>query len=424
MENLEKLLKEFNEVSDYRITTVTQESYELFFVHEKLETVRSTETMDKNVTIYVDHKKYRGDSTFVITKSDNEASLREKIKSSIEKALLINNKKYKLPSNEVNTYSLESNFGDYSMKELGTNIYNILVECTSNKKATLNASEIFLYKTVKHIVNNCGLDKTQTKYKAMIETIPTFDTKKDSVEIYTQLNFSNYDKKWIKNQINEALKDVTKRSRAKKPNGELKCNVLLRSSEIAQLVGAYVNNLNYQAVYNKSNSISLGSNIQENSQGDKLDVILHGQLKNSAYSEAFDADGISLKKKKVIKDGIVINYFGANRFAQYLHKKPTGSLNLIEVKKGTHSLKEFMKEPYLECASFSGLQVDIDNDYIGGEVRLAYYNDLNKIYPITGISISAKLSEVLKSIELSNKVVTNSYYKVPQYALLKNVKIF
>ena len=72
----------------------------------------------------------------------------------------------------------------------------------------------------------------------------------------------------------------------------------------------------------------------------------------------------------------------------------------------------------------SGLQVDAYNDYIGGEVRLAYYNDSNTITPVTGISITGSLSEVLSSIRLAKEVAVHDRYIGPKKAILSGMKIF
>ena len=42
MNNIIGFLKENNEASGYRVVSLKKETYELFFVHRKLETVRAT----------------------------------------------------------------------------------------------------------------------------------------------------------------------------------------------------------------------------------------------------------------------------------------------------------------------------------------------------------------------------------------------
>ena len=79
---------------------------------------------------------------------------------------------------------------------------------------------------------------------------------------------------------------------------------------------------------------------------------------------------------------------------------------------------------YLEVLSMSGLQVDLFNDYIGGEIRLAYYCDGEKITPVTGISITGSLKQVLSSIRLSAEIAADDGYTGPKKAILSGMKIF
>ena len=72
----------------------------------------------------------------------------------------------------------------------------------------------------------------------------------------------------------------------------------------------------------------------------------------------------------------------------------------------------------------SGLQVDFFNDYIGGEVRLAYYHDGEKLIPVTGISITGSLKQVLSSIRLSCETAADDGYTGPAKAILQDMKIF
>ena len=79
---------------------------------------------------------------------------------------------------------------------------------------------------------------------------------------------------------------------------------------------------------------------------------------------------------------------------------------------------------YLEIVSMSGLQVDFFSDYIGGEIRLAYYCDGETVTPVTGISISGSVTEVLNTIRLSSKKAIHNGYVGPDKAVVENLKIF
>ena len=117
-------------------------------------------------------------------------------------------------------------------------------------------------------------------------------------------------------------------------------------------------------------------------------------------------------------------YFGDNQFGQYLGEQPTGNLRCLCAEAGSLSQEAFQQGKALEIISMSGLQVDFFSDYIGGEVRLAYYRDGDTMIPITGISISGSVSEVLNSIRFSSSLALQDSYLGPEKAILNNLKIF
>ena len=90
---------------------------------------------------------------------------------------------------------------------------------------------------------------------------------------------------------------------------------------------------------------------------------------------------------------------------------------------GSMTKADMKAKPYLECASLSGIQVDLFNDYIGGEIRLAYYFDGEKTVPVTGISMSGKLSDVLKALRLSSETVIEGAYEGPALLLMPGMKV-
>ena len=69
------------------------------------------------------------------------------------------------------------------------------------------------------------------------------------------------------------------------------------------------------------------------------------------------------------------------------------------------------------------MQLDLYNDYIGGEIRLAYYFDGEKTVPITGITMSGKLSQALASLGLSRETVTDGAYRGPKYLLMHGLTV-
>ena len=256
----------------------------------------------------------------------------------------------------------------------------------------------------------------------MIEAIPTWN-EGESVELYEAIRTSEFDYGKIKNEIEAKMREVRDRGYAKAPDNKLSCPVVLPAEELSQLFGELAHTLDFASVYTRQNPFSEGDAIQKAPVGDKISVTMKGQLKGSTASALFDGDGTTLKDTKVIENGLVCAYFGGDRFAQYLGKNATGALACYSVDCGTLTDSELRSTPYFECVSMSGLQLDVYNDYIGGEVRLAYYFDGEKKIPITGISISGKLSEALNSIRLSADSTQSGRYSGPKLARFEGIEI-
>ena len=409
--------------NEFRIITTKKESYELFFVHKKVETVRSTDTTTVKVTIYSDHDGMKGDYTFSVYPSDGEEVVISKVKDAEKKALLTSNEMYKLPENETFHREIPSSLSSLSMEEVGSRIADAVFKAETYENGSINALEVFLNKTTVSIANSRGIDKSESKYSAMIEAIPTWNDGGESVELYEAYHFTELDENAITQEIDRRMQEVRDRYFAKKPELELRADVLLNAPELQSLFTGYAYNLSYSSVYMKNNLYSKGDDIQKREDGDYIDIEMRHEVKGSRYSALFDDDGTTLKDKKIVENGKVCGYFGSNRFAQYLSEEVTGMLGCVCVKEGTLTDEELSEKPYLECVSMSGLQLDFYSDYIGGEIRLAYLHDGGKKVPLTGISISGKLSEILPHIRLSNEKTVYEGYFGPKNALLKNVKI-
>ena len=417
-------LKANAQVSDYKINLTAKESYECFYVKGRLETVRCTETCDKVVTVYVDHDGFKGDSQFYVYPSTTEAELSELIEKAVQKASLLNNKMYTLPEKETGEYEVESNFSAYTQAELAGKIADCVFAANTVEHADLNSVEVFVNRYTDTVVNSRGICKTQVRYAAMVEAIPTNNGEAESVELYQQYNFSTFDTEAVKQEISQKLQEVKARASAVKPDFSLDCKVILNTQELGELFGTLCRELNFATVYAHAGVFHKGDAIQENPTGDKITITMAGAVPGNIRSAHFDSDGMTLQDRTIVEEGKAVAYYGANRFGQYLEETPTGNLRCIQVTPGSACAKCLSEGPYLEVLSMSGLQVDTFTDYIGGEIRLAYYYDGEKITPFTGISITGSLKQVLASIRLSCETAVDNGYTGPKKAILTGMKIF
>lgn len=424
MNEIIALLKNHPEVNDYKINIRQKESDERFFVKGKLETVRHTQTCDKEITVYVNHGEYKGDSQFLVYPSTTLEEASKLIDQAVQKAKLINNQQYTLPEGTKGEYAVPSNFDQLEANDLMNAVCKAVFSANDLENADLNSVEVFINRHTGTVINSKGMHKTQVRYDAMVEAIPTYNGKDQSVELYQQYNFSDYSQAQIQAEIREKLQEVKARYEAVTPDFPVECKVIFNKLEISELIGNIVYDLNYASVYTQANLFKKDEPVQKAPSGDKLQISMIGAYRGNTASACFDADGLDLDSIQVVKDGVAVNYYGSNRYGQYLGQKPTGNLPIAKVEPGSVTDEELKTGAYLEVISMSGLQVDFYNDYIGGEVRLAYYYDGNRIIPVTGISITGSASKVLSDIRFSDKIVVCERYAGPHKAILQNMKIF
>ena len=419
---IEKLLKNNKEISSYKIIERNVISNELYFVHKNIETVRNVATTEYSVTLYIMHDGFIGDASFKVFKSQTEEEIEEKINNTILNAKEVSNKVYSLESDIKSNDEIESNFKEYNLKDIAEKISEAAFKADNITNASINALEIFVKKITRRIVTSTNIDRKEVSYEAMVEAIPTWTIGNDSVELYKQYNFSNLNLDDITLKINEALMEVKARFEAKKPEEEINCPIAIRGLEQQTLLNEIASQLSYASVYQKANIIKIGDDLNPSNKCDKLTLTMASEIKGGSNNHKFDSDGSSLLTTKLIDNGKVISYFGGVKYATYTNMKNTGALSNIKVECGNTSIKDF-KLPYFELVSLSGLQVDMYNDYVGGEIRLGYLHTKDGIKPITGVSFQTSIKSLFDNLVLSKEEEVYEGYLGPKLLMFNNAKV-
>ena len=424
MNTIMKHLESHKGVSDWKINKTRHESYELFFIKGALETVRNTDNTDKEVTVYADHGDFRGHAQFFVYPSTTEEELDKLIDEAAEQAKLIDNPTYTLVAGETAEYAVPTNFDSWDASDLAAEIANTVFASNTLAVTSLNAVEVFINRITETVANSQGLHKKQVRWTAMVEAIPTATENGESVELYEQINFSALDLPSLARQIADKLAQAKARHDAKRMTITGSPRVILNSQELMELFWNFAYDLNFASVYTHQNVYQKGDTLQSAPQGDRLGITMAASLPGCAGSRCFDWDGLTLRERRIIDGGTAVGYYGANRFAQYLGEEPSGSLPILKLDPGTAEDADFTAAPYLEIVSMSGIQTDFYSDYVGGEIRLAYWHDGETVRPVTGVSISGKLSDVLNRIRFSKECALYGNYHGPRKAVIEGMNIF
>ena len=430
LEKIRNTVKDLPEVSDWRLQTVETASSELFYVGKKLETNRATDITKYSLTVYTDREGKRGSATFPVYGFYSDAELREKIEENLFAAGFAMNPCYDLPSPEdVEIPESESNIGEIGLKEAAEIVSDAVFKADAYKDGYLSATEIFIERKNVRITNSRGVDLSMVTWLGSVELIPSWEKDGEEVEIYHMMHFESIDPEAITKKVDEKLRVAAARFEAK-PLSEVidlskPVKVLVQDDETAEILAYFADDLNYAEKYMKSNKFELGDNVQGAIvTGTKLTMSMAPYVKGASRSAFFDADGVVGKETPIVKEGIAVGRTGAYRFGQYLGiEKPAGSLPIIVVAPGTKPFSEMAKEPYLRCAVFSGIQVERNSGYFGGEVRLGYYFDGEKEIPVTSFTISGDLNVSRGTMVYSSDTVTTDFYHGPKYLEIRDMKL-
>ncbi len=422
---LESLLKENKGVSAYLINFVKANTTELFYVLDKLETNRATDYSECYVTVYHDFEQYRGSANIKISVNASDIEIKEKIEEAVFAASFVKNAYHDIPKKEEYTNNLSSNLSEKPLNQYADKIVEAIFKADSYENGWINSTEIFLYHNNITIVNSNGVNVNFDKYRLMVEVIPTWKSEKEEFELYKSFEVSNIDYDNITKEVNEILTLAKSRSEAVTIPQNLNCKIILVDDEVKQIFRAFVTDLSYTSSFLKVNLSELGKSVQgDDITGDKMDITLTPFIKGSVNSSIVDDDGVVLKDVKIIDNAIAVNNHGSYRFGYYLNvKNPTGIISNIVAKVGNKSFEDMKQEPYIYCASFSGMQLDFHSGFFGGEVRLAFYFDGKKCIPVTGFSISGNIHEAKKNLVFSSEEVTLNGYKGPKYIEIKGMQI-
>ncbi|NLD25980.1 MAG: hypothetical protein GX661_01320 [Acholeplasmataceae bacterium] len=412
-------LKETPGVSDWLVNETSTISSQVFYVRQKLETTRNANTREYIVTVYHQHQdegqEYFGSSKFVISHKLSKKALQEKIVEAVYAASFVRNKKHELVRGEGRR-SWKAKKSLYEPFELMDKIAGIFFKQSDDTKK-FNSLEIFCDTTTEHIVNSQGVNYKKTLSKVKVEAIPSYDGDKQKVELYKFLTYSDIDFEKIENDAVTALQEVVLRYQAQAPIDLKKADIILRDRDVAEFFGTLIEDYAYSSVYRQNTDKKIGDPIQKEPRRDLLSIDLIPD------GDCFDRDGVLLKPVRVVDAGKLASYFGDNQYGSYLGVRPTGLMQTLKVKAGKTSIETLSKKPCLEIISLSGIQIEMYNGYIGGEVRLAIYCDGEKRIPLSGFSFSGNIDNCLDQLVLSREKVIIDRYQGPKYVMLHGMDI-
>jgi len=422
MKNLERILKGYPEINDYVIHSRSTKSAEWFFIKDKLDQSRRKEVTYSSVKIFVDdvQGKTRGNAEVLIYPTHTNEEIQHLIHEAVLSAKLIKNQIYSLPIEKNLEFKQEVK---ENIVEAGLEIIDFMFDTAKKAKGDLNSFEVFVnHNTMESLTKN-GLHIHYSTQDCYIEVIVNAKTATQEIELYKEYNFGSLNKASLFNQFNALFTEAKDRAIALPTPKLEKADLILSNDNVESLLGVYEGSTNVSALYNHMSNFTMGQTLQENVEGDKIDMTMLSSLEGSIYTSPIDDLGVILKSSKVIENGVFTKAWGDARHSFYMSLEPTGNLRNVQFKGGKKTIAELEKEDALEVLDFSSFIVDNSTGDFSGEIRLGYVLKNGKKTAISGGSISGNLLALHHQLYLSKETQRANRYEGPIKLRLSGVSV-
>lgn len=420
---IEQILSAFNQnhITKYRINEVETEQLELFFIRRKLDMRRGKKVHKYNVTVYREFeqegKRKLGSSEITLSQTMTPEEINQKIKDASFSASFVSNPYYELPTGtKQEPVLMQSQLSAMKLEEIAKEMTEALFAEDTQKEVFLNSAELFIGRETCHIINSEGIDVGYTKTSVRGEFVAQCKEPQD-VETYQDFVYDDLDIDALRKKVAETLNLTKARAKAVKAPAAGTYSVLLSGNSVLEFISYYISRSRAEMIYPKYSNYQVGTMVQgEEVTGEKLNLVLKER-------EPYSYEGIPMKDRKLLENGILKTIHGSSRFSYYLNIEPTGNYGRYEMPAGSKSLEELKQGSYLHVVNFSDFQMDSFTGHFGGEIRLAFLSDGTTVTPVTGGSINGNILEVQKELIFSKELQKEKGFEGPYAVLLKGVQV-
>ena len=410
-------------ISRWRINERVEETAELFFVKQQLDTRRTKDVHKYEVTVFRDveagegDKPGRGFTSVQLVSSMDETQLENELRKAYYAAQFAANPYFEMPD-PVKAPMVEKTgeLAEAPLAQSAGKMARALFAADTLADALVNSAEVFVVRSTDRIVSSEGTDVASTDAKVKGEFVVQCREPED-VEMFHEFEYDGLDEQALAAKVAEALTFVRDRARAQKTLKSGKYNLVLSGDQVAEVLSYYKERSAASMVYAKYSTWQQGEDVQGETDGERLNLKL-------AAAEPYSAEGIPMADLSLLEGGKLLTWHGPNRFCRYLGVKPTGYYEKVACGNGTLPFEELKKAPCLWAVAFSDFQMDHMSGHFGGEIRLAYLIEADgTVTPVTGGSVNGSILEAQRSLVFSQERYLTAAYDGPYAVRLKDVSV-
>lgn len=389
-----------NGATDCSVNIVSEFETEVKFQNKLLESIKQADSQTVNIGIYIGNKFAN-----YVTHDLDEKSLQKFILKAIKNTkLLVKDKYRKLPPKDLMASAddvskdlciFDENFDSLNIEQQKNLAESICVAAHDySDKVIASESEIFTSKINQYVVMSNGFEaeNRETIFGAVASVAVNGDneTRPEGSDWAFVRCFE--DMPYMKNIGTTATtRALDKIGQTNIVSGKYK--IIVQNKCATRLVGVLADAMSGSAVQQKSSFLL--DKLNEKVTSSKLTLIDDPFLEKAIGSRTFDSEGLKCKRRIMIDEGVLKNYFISYYYSQKLGMKPTnGRPSNLVVKLGRKSYQGLINEMR------SGV---IITDFVGGNANTTT-GDFS--FGVSGLLVKdSKITKPISEMNISGNVL-------------------
>ena len=389
------------QVSDWRIIEKSTVSHQAFFIKRALDQHRISDTVHTTLTVYmdkeVDGKKMRGSASHEFLASDSDEAIASEIEKMKFNASLALNPYFELVKDEKNFEEKK----EYDLTNIMATVLSAIQNVEDTRTEKINSFEVFVNEYYYHMLNSQGVDISFNTMDEEIEIIINSIDGDHEIELYHRVKFADRPLEEITQGILDVFKYAKDRTIAAPTKKSMNMKVLMSGLDNAEFFEYFLSKTNTSMVYSQGSQVKVGDAAQSSDDCDRITVKLAKSIPGSSMNRPYSMDGKKAADRTILDKGVYTSYWGDQATSYYLGCVDSPYAENFIVSGGSLTSDELRQGEYLEIIQFSSFIMNPMIGTFGGEIRLAYYSDGEKVIPVTGGSITCNMNDVLNSIRIS-----------------------
>ncbi|MBE5861277.1 MAG: hypothetical protein E7295_00320 [Lachnospiraceae bacterium] len=415
-------------IEEYIINITSYQSAQMFFVKKSLDCKRAEDTVTYNVNVYrsfeKDGKKMKGNSSVYVYNGMTDGEIDASLSRAYLAASFVCNPAYELMECTENKFlTMESDLFNHTLEECCEKTSEALFAEDHREDVFINSAEVFAYETNVEIISSTGIDSGYAKRWISGEFVAQCKEPQD-VETYKDFRYNDLDCESLKSKVRKTLEYTLERAKATEAPKAGKYRVIISDSYVNDVFSYYSGRAQAGYIYAGYSTFEVGQNVQAtNAEGETAEVKGDKVSMTLVPTEPLSSEGIWQKERELIDNGVLKTYYGGLRFSRYLGIEPTGFFGSVNVAPGTMSVEDMKKQPYLWVVNFSDFQLDDFTGHFGGEIRLAFLYDGEKVTPVTGGSINGSIIDSQTNMHFSKEIQKSADFVGPYAMCFEDVPV-